>query len=103
MPEEYISKPLCDQICGRLEDEDKRQNERIKRLENSIDEINQLARSTEKLAVTMQQMLEEQKEQGSRISKLEKRDGEKWRKVVETAITVVISTVIGFALANIGL
>lgn len=103
MADEYISIAICEERCKRLENEDKRQNERIKQIENSLAEINRLAISVEKLATSMGQMLDEQKEQGLRISKIEKRDGEKWRKLVETAITVVVSGVIGFLLANIGL
>lgn len=103
MADEHVSIAICEERCKRLEDEDKRQNERLKHLESSLGEINRLAISTEKLAAAMEQMLEEQKEQGVRISKLEKRDGEKWRKLVETAITVIVSGVIGFLVANIGI
>ena len=88
---------------AKLEDEDKRQNERIKQLESSIGEIHQLTLSTERLATTMEQMLVEQKAQGSRISKLEGRDGEKWRDTVKTVVTVVISAVIGAVLMMVGL
>lgn len=103
MPEDYVTDKVCSERCNRLSDEDKRQNQRLEQLEKDVDEINRLARSTEKLAVTMEQMLEEQKEQGQRISKLEKRDGEKWRKLVETAVTVVVSGVLGFLLAHLGI
>lgn len=103
MAEDFVPYPVCDERCKRLEEEDKRQNERIRALESSVAEINRLAVSTEKLASTMEEMLEEQKEQGKRISKLEGRDGEKWRSVVKIAATVVIGAVIGAVLAMIGL
>lgn len=103
MPEGYVTYNVCCERCKRLEEEDKRQNERLTQLENSVDEINRLARSTEKLAANMELMLEEQKEQGRRISKLENRDGERWRKIVETVIAVVVSGVVGFMLAHIGM
>lgn len=103
MSDEYVTYTVCCERCKRLEEEDKRQNERLAQLENSVDEINRLARSTEKLAAAMEQMLEEQKEQGRRISKLENRDGEKWRKVMETVITVVVSGIVGFILAHTGM
>ncbi|MBD5113125.1 MAG: hypothetical protein HDT42_11445, partial [Ruminococcaceae bacterium] len=45
-----------------------------------------------------EQMCVEQREQGSRISKLEERDGEKWRSVVKTALTVIVSALIGAVL-----
>ncbi len=103
MPEEYVPRTECELRCRKLEDEDKRQNERIKQLESSIGEIHQLTLSTERLATTMEQMLVEQKAQGSRISKLEGRDGEKWRDTVKTVVTVVISAVIGAVLMMVGL
>lgn len=103
MPEEYVTRAEHKEFADRLDRENERQNERLKELESSIDEINRLAISTEKLASTMEQMLEEQKEQGRRISKLEGRDGEKWRSVVKTVATVVISAVVGAVLVMIGL
>lgn len=103
MPEECVPRTVCNERCKRLEEEDKRQNERIKQLESSIGEIHQLTLSTERLATSMEQMLVEQKAQGLRISKLEGRDGEKWRDTVKTVVTVVISAVIGAVLMMVGL
>ncbi len=103
MPEEYVPCTVCNERCKRLEGEDKRQNERIKQLESSIGEIHRLTLSTEKLATSMEQMLVEQKGQGLRISKLDGRDGEKWRDIVKTVATVVISAVICAVLMMIGI
>lgn len=103
MAEDFVPISVCIERCKRLEEEDKRQNERIRMLEDSIEEINRLAISTEKLATTMEKMLEEQKDQGRRISKLEGRDGEKWRGVVKIMATAVISAVVGAILMMIGL
>lgn len=102
MSEEYVNYAVCDERCRRLDEEDKRHNERLRQLEASLTEINRLAISTEKLAATMEQMLEEQKAQGQRISKLESRDGEKWRGVVKIAATAVLSAVIGAVLMMLG-
>lgn len=99
MPDECVTFPICDERCKRLEEEDRRQNERLKQLENSIDEMNRLARSTEKIAFSIEKMLEEQKEHGARISKLEERDGEKWRGAVKTVITVILTAAVTAALA----
>lgn len=94
MAEDYVCELTCKERCKRLEEEDDRQNERLNKLESSVDEINRLARSTERLATSMEQMLEEQTKQGERISKLEERDGEKWRGAVKTVITVVITVIV---------
>lgn len=103
MNDNYVTEQICSVQCKRLEDEDKRQNERIKQLESSIGEIHRLTLSTEKLATSMEQMLVEQKAQGLRISKLEGRDGEKWRDTVKTVVTVVVSAIIGAVLMMVGL
>lgn len=103
MADEYVTFAFCEERCERLKDEDERQNERLKQLEISIGEINRLARNTEKLATSIEQMVVEQKEQGSRITKLEGRDGEKWRDVVKIVATAVISVIVGAVLMKIGL
>lgn len=92
-----------EEFCRRIDRENERQNERLKNLEHSVDEINRLAISTEKLASAMEQMLAEQKEQGRRISKLEGRDGEKWRGVVKIIATAVLGAVVGAVLMIVGL
>lgn len=101
--EDYVNEGLCAERCKRLEEEDKRQNERIKILETSIAEINRLAVNTEKLATSIEQMVVEQKEQSERISKLEGRDGEKWRGVVKIVATAILGAVIGAVLMMVGI
>lgn len=99
MADECVPRTECELRCQKLEDEDRRQNERIKRLENSVEEIHHLTLSTESLAASVKQMLEEMTKHDGRISELEKRDGEKWRGLVKTAITVVVTAVVTAALA----
>ena len=103
MSDEYVPTAKCEECCKRLDRENERQNERLKILEGSVGKINRLVASTEKLASNMEQMLAEQKEQGKRISKLEGRDGEKWRGVVKIVATAVIGAVVGAVLVMIGL
>ena len=57
----------------------------------------------EKLAVSMENMTNVQKEQGEKLDKLEGRDGEMWRKVVGYIITAIVGVVIGFLFRQIGL
>lgn len=103
LADECVKNEVCLERCKRLEEEDKRQNERLKQLEISIGEINPLAQNTEKLAVSIEQMVVEQRNQGVRISKLEGRDGEKWRDVVKIVATAVIGALIGAVLMMIGI
>ena len=99
----YISRAEFDAVKEAFDAENSRQNHRILKLEDMAEKINDLAISTEKLASTMEKMLEEQREQGKRISKLEGRDGEKWRAVAKIVATAVISAAIGALLMMIGI
>lgn len=87
----------------RLREEDSRQNKRIDLLEKNVREMSALATSVEKLATNMESMVKVQEQQGARLSTLESRDGEMWRKVAGHVITAVISIVVGYIFARIGL
>ncbi len=90
-------------LAQRLEDEDKRQNQRIAVLEDKVDQIGELTISVNKLATNMNNMYEEQKQQGERLKILENRDGEMWRKVVGYVITAVVGIVVGFVFNQLGM
>lgn len=103
MGEDYVSHEVCAALCKRLEDEDARQNHRIDKLEQTVEKIHELATATEKMADNMSKMLEEQKLQGQRLSTLESRDGQKWRKVVEVVGTVILTAAVTAVLMLVGL
>lgn len=95
---------------GRLDDENKRQNRRIDTLENIVNQINSLTVSVEKLAISVENIYKEMERErqhniamDKRIKTIELKDGEMWRKVVGYAITAVMSVVIGFIFAKIGM
>ncbi len=90
-------------LAQRLEDEDKRQNQRIAVLEDKVNQISELTISVNKLATNMNNMYEEQKQQGERLKILENRDGEMWRKVVGYVITAVVGIVVGFIFNQLGM
>ncbi len=87
----------------RLDDENHRQNQRLAILEKSVQQISNLAQSTEKLAVNMENMLEVQKQQGERLETLEGRDGDKWRRAMSYIGTAIIASVLAIVFAKIGL
>ena len=72
-------------------------------LEEKVEQIGALVTSVEKLALNMEIMANELKQQGERLESLEARDGENWRKAVGHIVTVVIGAVIGFICTRIGL
>ena len=98
-----ITRAEHEEFRKRIEEENKRQNCRINKLEDTFEKINSLATSTEKLATSMEAMLKEQEEQGGRLKILEERDGEKWRKVVGYIVTAVVGIVVGFIFTQIGI
>lgn len=98
-----IARAEHEEFKKRMEEEHRRQNRRIELLETSVQQIGEIATSVEKMAVSLQSMVKEQEQQGKRLEVLESRDGEMWRKVVGHVVTAVISIVIGFAFAQIGM
>lgn len=87
----------------RLKDEDARQNKRLDLLEESVREMSALATSVEKLATNMEGMVKVQEQQGTRLTALEGRDGEMWRKVVGYVVTAILGIVIGFVFTQLGM
>lgn len=80
--EGYVTHAEHEEFCRRIDERDKRQNEKIETLEQSVKQIGSLSASVEKLAINMEAMLKEQTRQGERLETLEARDGEKWRQMV---------------------
>lgn len=103
MSDSPIMRAEHEEFARRMEEEHKRQNRRLDLLEKQTEQITDIAASTKELAVSVKQMAEEQRAQGSRLEKLEGRDGEMWRKVVGYVITAVIGILIGFVFRQIGM
>lgn len=74
-----------------MEDEIKRINKRLEKLENIYDIINQLTVSMEKLAIETKYLREDQNELVKRVNDLEKKPG----KLVDTAIASIVTGIIG--------
>ena len=98
-----ITRAEHEEFRRRLEEENKRQDKRIELLEQNTTRLETLNTSIEKLAVNMESMCKEQVQQGKRLEVLEGRDGEKWRKAAGYVVTTIISIVIGFVFAQIGM
>lgn len=98
-----ISRAEHEEFRKRMEDEDHRQNRRIELLEESVRQMGALTTSVEKLATNMSSMVKEQEKQGKKLEELESRDGEMWRKVAGHVVTAIISIILGFIFANLGI
>ncbi|MFR8033444.1 MAG: hypothetical protein ACLU6W_05405 [Lachnospiraceae bacterium] len=98
-----ITRAEHEEFRRRLEEENTRQNKRITVLEETVRQINILTISVEKLALSVESMVKEQKEQGRKLEILESRDGEKWRTVSSYVLTAIAGAVAAFILSKIGL
>lgn len=67
----------------------------VKDLKKVFDKINNIAISTEKLAIEMKYMREEQAKMDSRITTIEEKPVKRYDSVVTYIITTVIGTIIG--------
>lgn len=72
---------------------------RLDKLEQQQEATNQLVRSVDKLAQSMDVMSKEQKRQGEKIDLLEKDKSETFKYWLRTILTAVATGVIGYALA----
>ena len=72
---------------------------RLEDLEDSQKQIYELTISVKELAMSVKSMVEEQKEQGARIKKLEEQPVEKWNLLTKTILTGVISAIVGAAMS----
>lgn len=98
-----ITRAEHEEFRRRLEEENRRQDRRIEILEENVLEMGQLTATVAKLAVNMENMLKVQGQQEERLKTLEGRDGELWRRAVGYAVTAVISIVIGWVFARLGM
>lgn len=99
MDNEFVPRNECILACQKLAAEDKRQNERINKLEKQQEHITELTISVKELALEVKNMVGEIASQNTRILTLENRDGEKWRGAVKTVITVILTAAVTAALA----
>lgn len=99
----YISRAEHEEFVRRIDEEHHRQNRRIELLEEAVQQNGKLTISVEKMAVSIQTMGETLAAQGDRLEALEARDGTKWREAVKTIATAVISVLVGYLAARLGL
>lgn len=101
--DEYVSRVEYDERQKRIDDENRRQNHRIDKLETLAEQLADMAASIKVMAVSMQGMQAEQKEQGERLKKIEEEPADKWNNLVKTIITVVATAFVTYLLAKGGL
>lgn len=91
---EEITRGEYEEVIKRVEAEEKRQNTRLERLEESLATLTELTISVEKIATNIEVMQKELTKQGQRLEKIEQEPAENWKKVV----WLVIAALVGFGL-----
>ena len=72
-------------------------------MENLTEQLSDMAASIKVMAVSLQGMQAEQKEQGERLKKIEEEPADKWNSLVKTIVTVVATAFITYLLTKGGL
>ena len=90
-----ISRQEHEEFARRQDAENERQNRRISLLEDNVRQMNALTVSVEKMAVNMENMLEEQKKLSDRMEVIEKEPVETNKRIEQAIITAVVSTIVG--------
>lgn len=99
--DEPISRGEHEEFAKRIDVQEKRQDKRLEMLENTVREIGALTLSVQRLAQSLESMVEEQERQGRRLQALEDRDGEKWRKLMGYIATALTSGAVTLLLSQI--
>lgn len=94
MMEGYILRVEHEEFVKRIEDEEKRQNRRIEKLESATEQINALTIAVEKMATSTEAMAKELGSQGKRLDDLENVPGKNWT-VLQTGIINAVAAAIG--------
>ena len=97
---EEMTRSEIEVLFGRVNDENNRQNKRLDKLEDVVERINTLAEATTKLASSVESMQKEVEKQGKRLETLEAEPAEKWRAVIKTIITVLVTAFVTYALSG---
>lgn len=91
----YVTQSEFELSVKRIDDENKRQNERLKNLENGYQVVNQLSIHMERLAINMETMAKELARQGGKLNELEMKPVKHWDSVVTTIITGIAGALVG--------
>lgn len=105
---QYISRGEHDEFAKRMmaendsiREEDKRQNKRLEKLEESVERMTNLTISVEKMALSMEQMAKELKQQGERLEQIESKPAKRWDLLISGIIGVIAAAIGGGVVAAI--
>lgn len=99
---DYITRIEFEERGKRMDDENRRQNHRIDKLEKIADQLTDMAASIKAMVVTMQSMQKEQERQGQRLEKIEEKPADNWNTLIKTALTVIVTAAVTWMLSKGG-
>lgn len=89
MAEEFLRIDVHDEFAARIEAEEKRQNARLEKLENIMDEIHEQTISIKTMAASIDTMSNELKRHSDRLDQLEAEPANKWRRLTDGIIGAI--------------
>ena len=98
---DFVTVGMCAEHMRRIDDENNRQNHRIEKLENAMDNLTDLTVNVGKLATSMDSMSKELTKQGERLEKIEEKPGKRWDSIVAAIIAGVIGLMFGLISSGI--
>ena len=101
--DDFVRHDVFEAKCARMEDENKRQNERLKKLEDVVEKISEIAASVQLLAQNMDTMSKELARKCEGLKRLEEEPADKWKKLTWLIVTGVGGAILGFVLSKLGL
>lgn len=97
--EEY--RKAVDERFARIVDEDKRQNHRLDKVEESTEKISNLTLSITKMAQSVESLADSVKNQNGRLVELESQDGKRWRQMMGYLASALIGAAVTLGVAAI--
>ena len=94
----YVTENEFNLATKRIDEENKRQNERLQSLETNYAIVNQLSIHMERLASNMEAMAKELARQGTKLDDLEMKPAKRWDLIVTSIITGLAGAFIGMML-----
>lgn len=94
----YVTQNEFNLATKRIDEENKRQNERLQSLETNYVVVNQLSIHMERLASNMEAMAKELARQGTKLNDLEMKPAKRWDLIITSIITGLAGAFIGLML-----
>ena len=85
--DDMISRAEHTEFVKRMEEENKRQNNRLDTMEKSVETFREIVSSVNRLADNMKDMADELANQGKRIEIIERKPADNWNTIVKSILT----------------